>query len=149
MLRAIDVMTKDVMSVGPENSIKYASMLMTYNQFRHLPVVGSGGALVGLLSHGDVLSVSRCSTTDVVIPSIRVQDIMSRDVTSCSPLSPLGKVVATMIACRINCLPVVSQQTLVGIITTTDILDLCSRFERENTHVFRPLGTTNRQPILY
>lgn len=45
-----DVMSKDVVSVGPEDDLKRAEQLMHDRQLRRLPVVDPGGQLVGYLA---------------------------------------------------------------------------------------------------
>jgi len=58
-LRALDlevrqVMTRDVMTCHPDDSIEHVMAQMTSGRFRHLPVVDHG-ELVGLISIGDVV----------------------------------------------------------------------------------------------
>ena len=50
--------------------------------------------------------------------------MMTRKVLCCRAKHSLADVAATMIACKIDCLPVVEHKKILGIITTTDILHL-------------------------
>lgn len=49
-----EIMTSDVITVSPEDTIQRCMALMTANHVRHLPVLG-GGKLVGVISIGDVV----------------------------------------------------------------------------------------------
>jgi CBS domain-containing protein len=55
-MRARDVMTKRVVSCGPEESVQHAQDVMRENHFRHLPIV-HGGRVVGILSIRDTLAL--------------------------------------------------------------------------------------------
>jgi len=52
--RVADVMTPAVVTVRGDETIEHLEALMRANRFRHLPVVGERGQLLGLLSVGDV-----------------------------------------------------------------------------------------------
>lgn len=49
-----ELMTRDVLYVGPKNSIEDCMHLMTHNRVRHLPVIDNG-QLVGIVTVGDVV----------------------------------------------------------------------------------------------
>lgn len=49
-----DIMTADVLTVGPSDTIPYCMQLMTERRLRHLPVIAEG-ALIGMLSIGDLV----------------------------------------------------------------------------------------------
>lgn len=51
------IMTKDVVSVGPDFEVADLTRLMTEKRIRHVPVIDERGALVGLVSIGDVVKV--------------------------------------------------------------------------------------------
>jgi CBS domain-containing protein len=53
-LEAREVMTRDVITCHPDDSIDHVMQLMTNGRFRHLPVVHRG-ELLGLVSIGDVV----------------------------------------------------------------------------------------------
>ena len=50
-----DVMTRDVLFVGPTQTTQECMAVMTENRLRHLPVVDEGGKLLGLISIGDLV----------------------------------------------------------------------------------------------
>ena len=51
------IMTKDVVSVSPDVDVAQLAQLMTEKRIRHVPVIDDQGALVGLVSIGDVVKV--------------------------------------------------------------------------------------------
>ncbi len=55
--RIRDVMTKDVVTIGPGTKLRDAASIMFDHWFRHLPVVTEQGDVVGIISLRDLLSV--------------------------------------------------------------------------------------------
>jgi len=56
-LRVSDIMTKDVLTIGPEDSIKMAASMLHDNQIGALPVVDHDGKLVGILTESDIFKI--------------------------------------------------------------------------------------------
>jgi len=52
--RVREVMTEEVVTVGPDDSIEQCMELMTHRRIRHLPVVG-GSDVLGIISIGDIV----------------------------------------------------------------------------------------------
>jgi len=126
MLRAKNVMTADVVTTASKQTLDDAYRLMRAFAIRHLPVVDDG-ALVGMLSEGDVLIHAELAEGQVEIPDLQVKDAMTTNVISCFPQSTLSDVASTMVKFKIDSLPVVEDGKLVGILTTTDLLDIFCR----------------------
>ena len=53
-----EVMTSKVAYVTPENTVSECMTLMTEHRFRHLPVLGNEGELLGLVSIGDMVKAT-------------------------------------------------------------------------------------------
>lgn len=51
------IMTKDVVSIDRDFEVADLTRLMTEKRIRHVPVIGEDGALVGLVSTGDVVKI--------------------------------------------------------------------------------------------
>ncbi len=64
-LTAGDLMTHQVVTVSPDDSVEQAARMMHFLRVRQLPVVNSGGELVGIVSRSDVLSVFDRSDEDI------------------------------------------------------------------------------------
>ena len=115
-----DVMTKDTMSLRPQQSFAEVVGLMANQSFRHVLVVDSDERLHGVISDRDVLrALSR--TPDWSKKT--VSEIMTHDSITSTPDSPISVAVQLMLEKRINCLPVIDTDGRVyGILTSTDLL---------------------------
>ena len=97
-LFAADIMVREVVTIGPEESVARASALMTANDVSALPVISTEGRLVGIISEADLLrreeigtAISRPSWVEAITPAAtlaadfvkshgkRVADLMSKD----------------------------------------------------------------------
>lgn len=140
-MRAGDVMTGDVVSVGPEASILQAARLMLQNRISGLPVVDAEGRLVGMVSEGDflrrgetdtqrrhprwlefLLGPGRLADEYVQACGRKVGEIMTTEVVSVGEDATLQDVVALMERHRIKRLPVVGDTGLIGMISRADLL---------------------------
>jgi len=54
-VRIRDVMTRDVLTVGPRDHVKHVGGLLTERGFAAVPVVDDGGRLVGMVAEADIL----------------------------------------------------------------------------------------------
>jgi CBS-domain-containing membrane protein len=54
-MKALDIMTKDVVSVRPETPVRDIAALMTEKRISGLPVLGADGTLLGIVSQSDLL----------------------------------------------------------------------------------------------
>jgi acetoin utilization protein AcuB len=88
-----------------------------------MPVV-EGQRLVGIVSDRDILLRAVAMRDDIVVPDVSVSEVMSRDVLTCNTESQIGHVAATMLEHKIDCLPVVNQGELVGLITSSDLMEI-------------------------
>ncbi|NDE14639.1 CBS domain-containing protein [bacterium] len=88
---------------------------------RHIPVVESG-KMAGIVSDGDILLASTLREGRIDVPERPVSSIMSRNVVTCFPTSSLRDIAAAMIRLQISCIPVVIDQRILGIVTSTDLL---------------------------
>ena len=64
-LTAAELMTRTVVTIGPDEPVSHAARLMYSKRVKRLPVVGDDGVLIGIVSRSDVLSVY--SKPDAVI----------------------------------------------------------------------------------
>jgi CBS domain-containing protein len=115
-----DVMTADPMTLGPEATLSTAYMLMKKHGFRHVPIVDGDGALAGIVSLTDI---GRLGATVGSILMKRIDEVMTRTLITTSPTETLSVAAGKMAMKKINCLPVVLEGRLVGIVTTYDLLD--------------------------
>lgn len=131
---ARDLMTRQLLTIGPADSIESLEQHMEAFRFRHLPVV-DGNKLVGLITHSDLLhaSSSFLSTSakqeNVIIHRLPASRIMQRDLITVRPNEPLADVANLMWETRVGCVLVVDEKDiLVGIITEGDFVRLAHHF---------------------
>lgn len=131
---ASDIMSKDVVTLEESETLEFVEESMRTLRFRHMPVMDRG-RLVGLISHRDVLRVSASSLlsngeqqTHYLAKKFFVRDVMTRQVATVNRDTPLLEVATRLRKGKLGCLPVVdAENTLVGIITEADFVDLCMR----------------------
>ncbi len=131
MLRAFQVMTDEVIWIEPGAHIAEAVQIFHNYAIRHLPVLENGRKLVGIISVTDLLANCYSINRRIEVPQLtRIEEVMTKDVITCTPNCPLPDIAATMVTCKISSLVVLNDHELVGIITTSDILkSYCAMFE--------------------
>ncbi len=127
---AADVMTRDAITVTPDESLERAAHLMSQHRIKRLPVLDENGHLVGIVSRVDVL---RTMGEDYHAPQAEEQpnhtpahvvgDLMRRDVPTVSANAPLGEVLDAVTSTRLNRAIVVdSERRVLGVVTDADLL---------------------------
>jgi CBS domain-containing protein len=109
-----DIMTRDVVTVSPHQSLADALALITIHRFHHLLVADTDAKLVGLLSDRDLLAaVARIPNWQ----TYAINQIMTPEPVTVIPQTPVSVAVSTMLSKRFNSLPVVDENgTLTGIL---------------------------------
>ncbi len=122
-------LTPDPITVRPDTTLRKAQELLQAHQIRHLPVV-QGKRVVGIITDRDIrqLFPSSLAPPDEVArfrtlaARVKVGEVMTRPVLSVEPETRTQRAARLMVEHRIGCLPVLRGSTLVGIITTIDLL---------------------------
>lgn len=134
-LSSNEVLVRDLMTAGPitlqpYSSLKDAMELMEWRRIRHLPVVNSGGEILGLLSHRDCLNLSFSELSEVseedakeIYETIPVNEVMKRELITTTPYQSLKQAAQILFEYKIGCLPVIdSHNRLLGILTEADFV---------------------------
>ena len=140
-MRAEQIMTRHVITVSPETPILDAADIMLKHRVSGLPVTGSAGELLGIVSESDFLrrseigtqrkrprwlqflaSPGRLANEYVAESGRRVEDVMTRPAISVSEQTEMDELVSRMERHRIKRLPVMQQGRLVGIVTRSNLL---------------------------
>lgn len=124
-----DRMTAPVVTISPDAVLRDALKLMHAHRIRRLPVVGESGLLVGIVSERDIphTSPSRAGSLSVwdlnyLLSQVQICEIMTEDVITTTPDTPIEDVAWLMIHTTTGGLPVLDEQDhVVGMITETDI----------------------------
>jgi CBS domain-containing protein len=115
-----EVMTRDVRSISPEETVRQAAQLMDELNVGAIPVC-DGDRLVGMITDRDITVRSTAAGQDP--KSTRVGDVMSTDVRTCFSHQQVDEVLGEMGDVQIRRVPVIDQQTqaLVGIVSLGDM----------------------------
>src|SRR5262245_49275431 len=115
-LTVSQVMSRDPVTLGPEDSLATAVQVMRKHRIRRLPIV-IGGGLVGLLAEGDVkraqpstLSASQ-EEFDAVMDGTQLSRIMISDPQTVTEDTPLLEAVGALLTTKFGALPVVRDGT--------------------------------------
>lgn len=114
------IMTRQVASCGPDDTLEQAARLMFDNDCGFVPVVGSDGHVVGVLTDRDACMAAY--TKAQPLSGIKTGDVMSRHVRSCRPGDQVLTVAQRMRAYRVRRMPVVDNDQLVGVVSIDDIV---------------------------
>lgn len=140
-MKAIDLMTPRVITIGPDATVADAARTMLENHISGLPVVDGSGKVVGIISEGDLLRRVELGTErhrswwlglvsggtlpaeDFIKSHARkVADVMTAHVTTVDESASPEEVVRVMETRRIKRVPVVRRGALVGIISRANLL---------------------------
>jgi CBS domain-containing protein len=119
VIRVEEVMTMGVIALKETDTAQQANDEMRRAGIRHLPVIGHGRRVIGIVSTRDVLAA-------LALPGgedTRVSEIMNRTIYIVRPETPAYRAVELMLDKKIGALPVLgNEDELVGIVTESDFL---------------------------
>jgi CBS domain-containing protein len=177
IMRAHQIMTKDVITVTPHTTIEDAARIMLRTHISGLPVMDDAGKLVGIVSESDFLRRGEIGTgrkrakwlqfflgpgtaaSEFVRERGRkVEDVMTPDPVTASEETPLQDLVRLMEKHGIKRLPVVSGKTLRGIVTRSNLLQAVASIAHEipdptadddhiRDRIVRSVNATDWRPI--
>ena len=136
-----DIMTTELVSVRPDEPADMVKKIFDDNDFHHIPVTDINGQLEGIISKEDFLRVSYFLSLETTAPALasyqrlRPKDFMTTYPLTINPDDSIGLAADIFLANKFHALPVVEDGSLVGMVTTHDLL----------AYSFRsPLSTTDR-----
>lgn len=124
-------MTQKVITIDKDADILEAKEFMDKYRIRHLPVVESDGVLVGMITDRDIRSAlpltfykkNKAITSEVTVPTMKVKEIMSKTLTTVSPMDTIEDALLLIQKTMVGALPVVDEKRkLKGIISVRDLL---------------------------
>lgn len=144
MIKAKDIMQKNIISLSPDTEIASAVEILLKNHINGVPVVDANGELVGILCQSDLIFQQK----DIPIPPIfaildsifplssskslddqfqkmaatKVAQAMVKKVTTVTPDTSVSEIASLMVEKHFHTLPVVDGKKIVGIIGKEDIL---------------------------
>lgn len=150
-MKAEDIMSTDVVTVETGSSIEEVVELLSQHPFSGLPVLDKEGRLVGIVSEYDLLiqksplnyprfinilggiihleDLSAFNRKLKKALAMQVDEVMTSDLVTVEKKTPLDEIARLMVKEKVNRLPVVEGEKLVGIITRADIVKAMSQKE--------------------
>ena len=170
-MRAMDVMTTNVITVEPDTSVQELATLLSDRGISGVPVVDRDNRLVGVVSEGDLLHRAETGTErrtqrrrsrwldnfasdqeaarDYVKAHGRtVREIMTRDVISVSDTTELADIATLLETRRIRRVPVVRDGQLVGIISRANLVRALAMTKSESAVEADSDDRTIRQKLI-
>jgi len=129
-----DLMTREVTTLKRNETLTLADDIMNLGRIRHLPVLDDEeNELVGMISQRDLFHGALARALGYgqhgqrkVLDNLVVKEVMSTDVITTTPDTPLADAAKILMTRKIGCLPVIENGRLVGILTESDFVALAA-----------------------
>jgi CBS domain-containing protein len=148
-MRAVDVMTTEVITVGPETSVREVAKLLSERGISGVPVVDAADRLIGIVSEGDLLhrvetgterppdreggrrrswwldrigSAQELARDYAKSHGRTAEDVMTREVISVADTAELADIAMLLETKRIKRVPVLRDGKLVGIVSRANLV---------------------------
>lgn len=141
-LTAADIMSRNLVTVGPEAPLSEVADLFRQHRFTSLPVIGNDGRYLGLIFQIHIISrareesrrldrrfgptLRRLLAVDRKAP-IRAAEIMSKAIPRVGNDTPIAVLLAMMADGDVDAVPVLEGERIVGIVTRTDMITALAR----------------------
>ncbi|MBR9756730.1 MAG: CBS domain-containing protein [Algicola sp.] len=133
-----EIMTKKVITLNHTDELETAERLFKTHKIRHIPVV-DGKAIVGMLSYTDLLRISFADAVNddddtveaLVYNMFTIEQVMAKKLISVPPTATVREVAQILAIREFHALPVLEGRTIVGIVTTTDLIRYMLKEEAE------------------
>lgn len=144
MLRAKDVMTRQVHTVSPETAVEELAQRFLDTKVSTLPVVDANGTLIGIVTETDLVEQNKPLHIPTVIAVFdwvlyleseknfqddvrrisarKVGEICSRELVTCSPETPVSEIAGLMSEKKVHLVPVLDGAKLVGVVARLDLI---------------------------
>ncbi len=136
-----DVMTRQVVTVGPHTAVRSAAETMADGGFAALPVVDDDDRLVGIVAEADLLRgrlpedprlhLRRDEHQAVEPPPLLVHDVMTQDVRAVDATADVADVANVFVEGGLRSVPVTDRGRLVGIVSRRDLLRVLVRSDED------------------
>jgi len=117
--RITSIMSKNVISVGPEDTLAIVREILFEKHFHHLPVI-DGTKLVGIITSWDLLKTDKKLEE---YGGMKVKELMTTTVATLRPKELIGAAAMVFLKNLFHGIPIVDDDgNLKGVITTHDVL---------------------------
>ena len=143
-MRARDIMVTDVITVGPEASVRDVAKILLAKRISAVPVVDEQGHLVGIISEGDLIRRAELGTNHhrswwlelfsgmnkealatrfLKSHGRKVKDVMTaKNLITAKPTTPIRDIAVSLEKNRIKRVPIVAKGQVVGIVSRANII---------------------------
>jgi CBS domain-containing protein len=144
MLKAKDIMTREIHTVTPDTSVEELARRFLATKVNAMPVVDENGRLLGIISESDLIAQDRplhlptvISLFDWVIylesedrfrkqveelTAQKVGEIFTSDVATCGPETTVQEIASMMVEKGVHLIPVMENDKLLGVVARIDII---------------------------
>jgi CBS domain-containing protein len=166
-MHAFDIMTSPVITTTPDASVLNVVQLMLDNHISALPVTSGDGALLGLVSEGDLIRRSEIGARDysswwlaaiggtvrlaedfVKTHGMTAEEIMTRNVVTVTAETPVWKIAETLEKNKIKRVPVTQDSAVVGIVSRANLLQALATQQQKMLQTPSPEDHTLRNQVL-
>lgn len=123
------IMSRKLVTLTPTQSLYDAERLFKKHKIRHIPVV-EGDKIIGIVSYSDLLRISFADMTDnedevtsVVYDMYTIPQIMAKTPLTVNSNATIKEVAEILAKQSFHSIPVLENDKLVGIVTTTDLIN--------------------------
>ncbi|TYB72550.1 CBS domain-containing protein [Bizionia gelidisalsuginis] len=124
------IMTKNVITLNTNDSLEVAEKIFKEHNIRHIPVV-KGSQIVGMLSYTDLLRISFVEAAyedeqeidSTVYNMFSIEQVMAKNLVNVNANTTIKEVAEILSKKEFHAIPVVDNDNLVGIVTTTDLIN--------------------------
>ncbi|MBI4839391.1 MAG: CBS domain-containing protein [Nitrospirae bacterium] len=148
MLKAKDMMTKDVITVKPEATVEELARLLIEHKISGMPVVDEGKKLIGIVTENDLISQNRRLHIPTIIrlfdayivlgsgklegeirkmAATTVGEICTKNIVTITEETSMDDIATIMSDKNIHLIPVVRDKVVVGIIGKADLVSAMTR----------------------
>lgn len=125
--RVGDIMSRDLVTVGPETRLETVAAIFQRHGFTSLPVVDAGGRLLGVIFQLHLIRPAaglrdRMARLLNRRRDLRAADVMDPDLPRLNADAPIAAVLPLLAEGRTDAVPVVEGTQIVGIVTRTDLI---------------------------
>lgn len=127
-LIASQIMSSDVITLNPDDSIDAAIKLFKRKKIRHIPIVKANKIVVGIISERDILHYLSGTTDDydkqklTLNNNLEIKKLMKPHVLTASTDTDVRFIARLFVEQHIGAMPIVTDGSLLGIITRSDVL---------------------------
>ncbi len=122
------IMTRNLITANVTDSLRHVNTLLKQNNIRHIPVV-SGDKLVGIVSKSDIMRLSfgdlfdgQEQADETVFDMLKLEQVMVSNPKTVDVNDTIRDVAEIFTEVEFHALPVLEGKTIVGIVSTTDLI---------------------------